>query len=186
MHLNLEYYFLPHPYSDEPSSAFDQWCAYKLEVVDVEMRPVEIVFDIRWDIIEFVAWFLKNEQMIRTETAPPEIESTSIAKGIFEFYAHLFDGYDFDEDDNPPLDDATEEALNYVNDYYLRHQIARAVRGMTIIDAFIGLHNGQVTLSYYCGIDESNNETKEWSYDIDVEMFFQKVKAIAKLIPRLS
>ncbi|TWI95977.1 hypothetical protein JN11_04252 [Mucilaginibacter frigoritolerans] len=163
MLLNLYYELLEHPYKDSSSSIGEHWSRIKLEILDDE-KLLKTAFDIQWDLTVFLEWFLENEKTLLYEDIPTNINGTSIAKGVYDFYEKL---------DPDTIDEAL---INQVYDYRTRHEIWFALRGAKNVDnIFIGLLDSKITISF-C------NDINEWSYDVEVASFFKKVHLAFKEI----
>jgi len=158
MKLDIEIEFLDHLYAHEPGSKGELWSKIRLEILDDRGCLVKTVLDWQWDIILFLNWFIENEKFLRNENIPDNIKSSSIAKGIYDFYRKLSEPYDFTE-------------IDKVYEYRERHVLWFGLKGADIDDFCIGLNNGSVTISLH-------NKKERWNYNIDVEDFFKKIRCI--------
>lgn len=156
MFLNIEYELTDHPYRDEPVSIGEQWAKIKLQILGDNGQIVKTIFEIQWDILVLLSWFVDNEKAILTECIPKGLEGASIAKGVFDFYQRL----------DPDIEN--DHLVDSIYDYRTRHGIRFGLRGTDIDDIYIGTVNDSTTISF-C------NEEEQWNYEVCGKDLMRKV-----------
>ena len=163
MKLQFKYEFVPHPYPDETSSIKEAWAKMKLQIVNNRNQVEKVVFDIQWDMKKFINWIALNKPFIFEENPPQQISHyASIAKGLYEFF------------DNLDPEKEEETTLLKLYNYRTRHGLRFALRGVDVDDVYIGLINGNLTISF-C---ESVNE---WDYKSEVKDFLNEIDKLIGL-----
>jgi hypothetical protein len=160
--LNLKCSLLPHPFSDEPGAGWDIWANFGMEIRDGDGRLVRKVFQAQWDIREFLEWLIENKDHFLKETIPMELlgDETSIAKILHDY----LQGIDGDTEDI--------ELSDNLYQYRTKHGIWSGMRGYKVPDVYLGILNGNETVSYY------RNKRINWVYKVAIEDFIDQAVKI--------
>jgi len=160
MQLRLSYKLIvPHPFPEDPTSMYEWWAEYELEVLDEDGKLIKNVLEISWDMLDLLCWFIDNKNALLVQEIPSTNLYSSIGETIFNFYEAMDD--DFDDD----------KLLDDVFEYRTTHGIRFALRGTNIPDIYIGVFNKVGTISF-C------DEKEKWSYEIDLANFLNNVERV--------
>lgn len=146
---------VPFPFSEEEVPA-----SIILSIVLPNSAESITVFDIKWDAICIMRWFLSNKAPLFDDLLPIQIRRTgSIATSIARFY------------DVVSPDDLN--VLDMVLEYRSRHELGFAMRGVDIPEIYLGNNDGYHEISH-C------DDVTEWAYRINLANFFNELESIAR------
>ncbi len=144
-----------YPYLDEIHDPNICWGNIRLYLISDGASKIDL-FELEWDVREFVKWLEENRKSILQDDLPNvnELKGSkgSIAKGIFDFYNNdeVFD----------------ESLLDEMYEYRRQHGVRFGLRGTDVKDIYLGKNGMGYEVSFY-----QNGE--KYQYPVKLNSFFK-------------
>lgn len=156
----------PNEYPDVPT-AEQIYAEFSLFVQDADGNIIRDVFKIKWDINCLLNWAVENKNSLLFEPFPmPTIVGRTLAESIRAFYRAV----DLEDDEK------VDEKLDEMYDYRTRHGLRFALRGVDILDIYLGLNSTGYEISCFDEIE--GREPEHWAYQVDLESFIEDVECL--------